>query len=84
MDNSIKVYPNPNTGQFILEMNIPETQDIKLSIINMLGQQVYSEKLNKIQGSYQKQIDISTYSKGIYNLQLLGDKMLVNKKIIIE
>jgi len=84
MDNSITIYPNPNTGQFTLEMNIPKTQDIQLIIINMLGQQVYSEKLNKIQGSYQKQIDISTYSKGIYNLQLLGDKMLVNKKIIIE
>ncbi len=80
----VLIYPNPNTGEFTLVMLIPQTQDMVLKITNMLGQQVYSEVLNKIKGHYQKQIDLSQYPKGIYNLQVVSDRALFNKKLIIE
>jgi len=80
----LKVYPNPNTGEFTLEINLTETQDILLTITNILGQQVYSEKYRAIKGTYQTKIDLSSYANGIYNVQLLSKEGIINKKIILE
>ena len=33
---------------------------------------------------YQKAVDVGEYAKGIYNLQLLSDEGIINKKIVVE
>jgi len=73
-DNWLKLYPNPNTGEFTLEMEISEKQDIQINITNILGQSVYAETLNNINGKYKKQIDLKPNPSGIYNLQILNEK----------
>ena len=78
----LKIYPNPNTGVFTVEMEIPELQDIIISITNILGQSVYKEMLSK--NIYKKQIDLNATSTGIYNLQVVIGKEITNKKIIIK
>ncbi|MFH1321784.1 MAG: T9SS type A sorting domain-containing protein [Bacteroidota bacterium] len=82
--NTINIYPNPNTGEFTLEMEIPKPQNLKLNIFNILGQTVYTETLNNIKGNYKKNIDLKPNPTGIYNLQILNDKNIINKKIIIR
>jgi len=53
-NNWLKLYPNPNKGNFTLEMVIPEMQDIQINITNILRQSVYAETLNNIKGKYKK------------------------------
>ena len=77
--SNIDVYPNPTSGNLIVS-NI-ETNFTNISIYNMLGSLMYSEKIsqkNKIE------LDFSFLSSGIYNLVFSSDKGLVNQKIIIE
>ena len=81
--DAFTIYPNPNTGMFTLNIKkVMEAEDIHIKIINTFGQEIYYEKLSQFKGTYNKQIDLSTYSKGIYNLQLLNSKGIRNKKII--
>jgi len=82
--NTIAVYPNPNTGVFTLEIQVEEMQDIDVRITNVIGQEVLSEKLTQIKGAYQKEIDLKGYSPGVYTLQLVTSKGIVDKRIIIE
>ncbi|MFH1321651.1 MAG: LamG-like jellyroll fold domain-containing protein [Bacteroidota bacterium] len=82
--NNFKIYPNPNTGEFTLEMKIPEMQDIQINITNILGESIYAKTLDNIKGNCKKQIDLRAIPTGIYNLQLINDKEVINKKIIIE
>jgi len=82
--NLLNIYPNPNTGKFTLEMNLTEKKDMQLTITNLLGQQVYSEKLNKLKGNYQKKIDLIGYAKGIYILKIISIEGVINKKIVVE
>ncbi len=80
----LSIFPNPNTGEFIIEMNITKPTDLEIKLLNVIGQVIYQEKLNKYVGAYQKTIDVSEYAKGIYNLQLLGGEGTVNRKIVVE
>ncbi|MFH1322201.1 MAG: SBBP repeat-containing protein [Bacteroidota bacterium] len=82
--SSFNVYPNPNTGMFTIELNIIETENIRIEIINILGQEIYTETLYNIKGNYKKKIDLKPNAAGIYNLQLINDKAIINKKLIIE
>jgi len=66
----ISLYPNPNDGHFHLNFNVSETDNYVLEIHNMLGQIVYSETLSDFKGTYNKDIDLSIYGKGVYVVRL--------------
>jgi len=89
--NSLNIYPNPNTGVFTITFDIKIKQHINLKIFNIEGKVIYEEDLNEFTGLYSKEIDLSaaqagmsSYAKGIYNLQLIYNEGRINKKIILE
>ena len=82
--NDIKVFPNPNTGEFIIVFYLQNITDVDLKILNIIGEVVYAETLSSIQDSYQKHLDLNGFVKGIYILELITNKGIINKKIIIE
>ena len=79
----MRAYPNPNTGEFTLELVLSGAEG-QINITNILGQSVYAETLDNINGKYKKQIDLKPNPSGIYNLQILNNNNIVNKKIIIQ
>ncbi|MBW8051597.1 MAG: T9SS type A sorting domain-containing protein [Cytophagales bacterium] len=80
----LKIYPNPNTGKFNIVMNITQAENLELKIVNNLGQVLFRENLKQFKGIYEKQLDLNKYPAGIYNLQLISKKGVINKQIIIE
>jgi len=78
------VFPNPNTGIFTIKFSAAEEENMVLKITDNLGQEIYSEKLGQLVGSYEKQLDLKEYPAGIYNLQFLSDKGSITRPIIIE
>lgn len=78
----LNVFPNPANEELTLEINMLEANDVKIMLVNIAGQLVYTEELNKFSGNHVKQIDLKEYSKGIYYLQLITKDEVVTKKII--
>ena len=70
--DELKVYPNPNNGYFIVEVE-KETQIV---IINILGEVILSKELN----SGKNEIDLMGRSKGIY----LANFKTASFKIVVE
>ncbi|MBW8050116.1 MAG: T9SS type A sorting domain-containing protein [Cytophagales bacterium] len=83
-NDQLKVYPNPNTGEFTVTFKITEKQHINLKVFNIKGQVIYEENISGFTGKYQNKIDISGYAKGIYSLQLSTNNGIINKNIILE
>ena len=80
----INIYPNPNSGEFVIEMEISQSEDLKLKLFNLIGQVIYEETLNKFSGVYKKRINLSTKAKGVYTLKLISAQDIISKKIVIE
>ncbi len=66
---SLKLYPNPNAGQFVLEGRISSAAHYDIQIVNALGQVVYTADVATRAGSIYKSMDVNLAS-GVYLLQL--------------
>ena len=77
------LYPNPSTGEIILNIATQKNQDITFNVIDLSGKIVYSNQLN-VNGELKKKFDFSYLSKGIYFMRIIADKEVFNEKIMIE
>lgn len=85
MNGSImNVYPNPNGGQFNINLDLSSTGDYNLEIRNTLGQVIYSELLENFSGKYAKGIDVKSFGSGIYNVSLKNSTGMLVKRIVVQ
>jgi hypothetical protein len=79
LGNSLRIYPDPNKGQFVVELNLVEKINAKaeIQLIDMTGRGVQSENAVVNSGSLQKTIIASpSLAQGVYIV-----KILVNDKV---
>ena len=81
---NLEVYPNPSRDIFNISFVSEEVQDLKIKIVNVIGEEILSEKLEQFIGEYTKQIDLTNNAKGIYFLEIETSTILVNKKLILQ
>ena len=78
---NVNIYPNPSSNIFNLEFN--SDSETEILVTNILGEQVYFES-TKSNGEFNTQIDLSNYSKGIYNLTIKTSDGISNHKLILQ
>jgi len=79
--DDVRLYPNPNDGHFTVEMK--SQTDAYMLITDVTGKILRAEVLRGDQGVVRKDIDISQYPSGIYNLTLrMGDRVVTRKLTI--
>jgi len=74
-----KIYPNPSTGLFFLELSSIEAV-YTVEIMNVAGQVVYQSNLNK----KVTLVDIGSIEPGVYFMSVLGSETTSVKTILIE
>jgi PKD repeat protein len=84
LGNAINLFPNPNNGQFNFSVNLPEASNLNFTIVNMIGQVVYTKSENNITNAVLS-CDLSHLAKGVYYANITdGKNNKTVKKIIIE
>jgi hypothetical protein len=80
-NNSVMVYPNPATNKITINLKSITAENAEYKIMNVNGQVVADGKFAG--NNTQKDIDLSTFTPGIYNLQVVLSTTVINKKIIV-
>mgnify|MGYP002833667559 FL=1 len=83
VSGEFNVYPNPTTGVFIVELNNIKADDYKISVTNVLGQEVYTST-KELTTLFSERIDLSSFDKGVYILEISNSESAFSEKIIIE
>jgi len=79
-DYNISVFPNPNRGNFILELNFSTDEAYKIEISDSEGRLLFEKENNDNSQSF----SFEKFAAGVYYARVYkGDKILV-KKIIIQ
>lgn len=83
-EKGIYMYPNPTNGQFNIRFNTEE-KDMRIDVINLQGQVIYSEELNDCnQFECIKAINLSNYDKGIYIVRFSNKNFVKTAKLLIN
>ena len=83
-NNTIDIYPNPSRDVFNISFTSETVQDLKVRILNVVGEVIISEDLDQFIGEYTKQINLHENAKGIYFLEIETNDGVVNKKLILQ
>jgi hypothetical protein len=81
---NLDIYPNPSRDVFNITFTSEEVQDLKVRILNVVGEELINETLQQFIGEYTKQINLSNNAKGIYFLEITTDNGVINKKLILQ
>ena len=81
-ETDFSFYPNPNDGDFILELNTDEKKPAIVTITDINGKEIYNEKISG-NGRINKSISLND-KKGTFIVTIKQDKKIISKKIIID
>ncbi|MGB0368090.1 MAG: T9SS type A sorting domain-containing protein, partial [Flavobacteriales bacterium] len=75
----VSVYPNPSSGNVYVEIEKTEAVET-ITITDLIGKTVYSQQFAGINRSV---IQLAHLTNGIYNVNLVGKKGAVTKKLVL-
>ncbi|HEX7412901.1 MAG TPA: T9SS type A sorting domain-containing protein, partial [Bacteroidia bacterium] len=75
-NTNISIYPNPSNGSFVIEPNSTTKQTMQVYDVN--GKMVLSQTING-----KTTIDATPLNEGVYNISLLSNEGMVNKRVVI-
>lgn len=78
------IFPNPASGKVYLNFEQQNKTDLKISILNMVGQEVKSLTSSTSAGSNTIGIDISGLATGIYLVNMTSEGSIHTHKLIVE
>lgn len=82
---NINIYPNPASDLVdIVLKDLNPSENIVLSITDIQGREVYSETINNAGISFTKKLDVSSFSEGMYLVNIVSGNKLSVKKLIIQ
>ncbi|MFH1321217.1 MAG: PKD domain-containing protein [Bacteroidota bacterium] len=81
--SDIKIFPDPNTGEFYIEFHSYIRQDLQLKILNITGQVIYYDLFRQFTGKNQEHIVLDNMAKGIYQLQIISETNVINKPLVV-
>jgi len=78
------LFPNPNNGQFQLNIEGKPFDKLEINMFDILGQKVMEEQINFSSGKLNKIIQVQNPTTVTYILQIRLDEQIIHKKIVIE
>ncbi len=82
VNNSISLYPNPTNGNVRYTLSMPKEGTYTISISDVLGKTLSSSEVF-VSSNYIGNIDMTTYSKGVYFISVKNDHYTAVKKIVV-
>jgi hypothetical protein len=80
----ILIGPNPANDFLNIESNLQGATEVKIDVLNSLGQIVLTKKVNCEGDKLYEKLDVSQFSHGIYFLRLSGENLRRTTKFTIQ
>lgn len=81
-DQIIEVYPNPNRGQFTLEM-AGLSGKFRVLVLSNLGQLV-DDRTITVNDFYTHNYNLRNLNSGLYSVQIMGEGTNITKRVVIQ
>lgn len=83
--DNINIFPNPNDGNFSLQIDSKEKTTARITIINPTGKVVFEHTTKEFSGKYSQQINLKTDNQaGVYIVNIEQNGKITTKKVVIK
>ncbi len=79
-DKNLKISPNPNNGDFNINLDNSFNENFGLEVYNILGERLHSQIINQ----NQNEIKTNNLSKGLYFVKISKNEAVWNGKVLVE
>jgi len=76
-------YPNPSNGNTTIKYVLPSFGKATFKVMNMLGEVVYIEEGDKSAGVHQVNIDVSSWTGGVYFYSLTFEDEIQSNRMVV-
>ncbi len=81
-DQNVSLTPNPTSG--IVNLNVSGAEkNVRISIVNVIGSEVYNFNTTDVTASFNKQIDLNSLSNGTYLVKVQSAGKTAVKRLIV-
>lgn len=84
VNNDVRVYPNPMNDVANIEINAENNENVSISVVNMMGQQVAAREYGKLNGEFVLPFVSSNFPNGVYTIHLKIGNKLASKQIVVQ
>jgi hypothetical protein len=79
------IYPNPTSNVAHISMNLLETNNVRVEVVDLLGKIVYAENMGQVAAGNQLfEVDASSISNGMYMFNIYVGEQKVTKRVSIS
>jgi hypothetical protein len=82
-NGDIKVFPNPNDGTFTIETTLKNKGTATIQVADINGKILLTDQLSG-KGVQKKQIDLHTFGKGVFFIQVEQEGEVLSRKVIVD
>ncbi len=79
---SLKLFPNPVTATLNVQIEMRQSVDLNISVVNLLGETVFSNTQQLAEGIQTMGINLKNLPQGIYFLNLSDGQEILSQKIM--
>lgn len=83
-DMTLKVYPNPSTGDVYIEFSQDPTEDVQIEVFNALGQRLIERSYSAQTIQSRIHIDLDSAVSGAYMMKISSAGQYITKQIIVR
>ena len=80
---NLSVYPNTSQGNFLVIFKSYTKDPIEIRIVDAIGELVHAREAKTSNGTYREEFIMTEMATGVYYIQIITDKAMINKKIIV-
>jgi len=81
-DYEIRVYPNPNRGEFEVSLRVDEPGDLHVRLYDVSGKAIYEDIKQRYSGAYSQKIYLHAHPAGVYFLAVSVNDDVHTKKVL--
>ncbi len=83
--STLDIYPNPTNENATIRFTLKNTENVEISVYNMMGEMVQSNKLGSLMsGSHSTAIDASGLANGMYHVNVTVGGQTTSKKFAVQ
>jgi hypothetical protein len=75
-DGEVNVYPNPNSGEFIVDVTLNGSKRMSVELHDMVGRVIWSDAAMGTTDRLRQQYDIRSLPAGVYMLRVMADSQM--------